>query len=140
MQVIIDQRTFFRNGYADKLQKLLIRQASTLNFIRHTMNKESSKNNKNAALTIRPIFKQTSFNKQFYLVHGLDVTTSKYATILMSSADLDSARLLVDASTGMLLTIYPPWKKMSLATENRTDVYFCTSLIELSEAENNRDG
>ncbi len=99
------------------------------------MNKEKACNNFTATLAnvlqVRPLFKHATFNKQFYLVHGLDVATSKYITLLVSSSYLDSARLLEDSAA--LLTVYPPWKKMFLA-EYKTDVYFCTSLIELAAA------
>ena len=139
---------YVKNGYAEKLQKLLIRQTSSINFIKHHMNKKNSshltqtqyfKNSSNIIKAI-PFYKQSLYNSNFCLIHAINVDNLRrendcdvYITVLMDSQAIDPT-LFCDLDTHLILNIYPPWKKIYLSEHNQS-VYFNVNLIELENNE-----
>ena len=126
-----------RNGYAEQLQKLLIRQSSNLNLLRHNITKENNQQSNliiqfsfifiiknfvilkvkkiDNVLKLLAFYKQVSFHKQFYLIHAIDLNKLRdnsisYVYILISNDTFDSSRVLeASDKKNCILNIYPPW-------------------------------
>lgn len=122
-----------RNGYAEKLQKILIRQTSSINFVKHHMNKQSgcstnefSKNLKKI-VKIVPFFVQSSYENQFSLIHGIKLDNDErqndnndeinFAYLLAPNELLESESGSFKSLNNranisdkkLLIKIYPPW-------------------------------
>jgi hypothetical protein len=148
-QTVKKSRKIIKNGYVDRLSKLLNRQGSAVNFIKHNLDryklepkdaadKETDKLLKHDTVKILIVDLKFIWFNQFCLVKALDLTNDRLEQqqhltyLLISNQNLFGLLREKLIRNETIVTIYPPWSRIYLESVGH-DVYFGANLLEIND-------